>query len=104
MSIELIIVALLLFATIILLASNRYPADFVLLGTASLLLISGILTPAEALAGFATPVLATIAVLYVVVAGLQESGAVAWLAPYLLGKSRQYNICTTQADLTCCCN
>ena len=90
MSIELIVVAFLLFVTIILLAGNRYPADFILLGAASFLLISGILTPVEALAGLATPGLVTIAALYVVVAGLKETGAVAWLARYLLGRPHRY--------------
>ena len=86
MSFELIEVALLLLSTLILLASNRFPADFILLGTLCFLLISGILTPDEALAGLANPGMATIAVLYVVVAGLRETGSIAWLSRVILGK------------------
>ena len=44
--------------------ARLFSADSILLGTLGLLLISGVLTPAEALSGFASPGVATIAVLY----------------------------------------
>ena len=84
--IDLLAVTLILFGSLLILASNRFPADTVLLGSLCLLIISGILTPAEALAGLANPGIATIAVLYVVVSGLRETGAIAWLSRLLLGK------------------
>ncbi|MCF6250399.1 MAG: hypothetical protein L3J75_03895 [Methylococcaceae bacterium] len=84
--IDLLAVTLILFGTLLILASNRFPADTVLLGSLCLLTISGILTPVEALAGLANPGIATIAVLYVVVSGLRETGAIAWLSRLLLGK------------------
>ena len=84
--IDLLAVTLILFGTLLILASNRFPADTVLLGSLCLLIISGILTPVEALAGLANPGIATIAVLYVVVSGLRETGAIAWLSRLLLGK------------------
>ncbi len=84
--IDLLAVTLILFGTLLVLASNRFPADTVLLGSLCLLIISGILTPVEALAGLANPGIATIAVLYVVVSGLRETGAIAWLSRLLLGK------------------
>src|SRR5690606_10501598 len=49
------------------------------------LLISGILGPAQALAGFGNPGVITIATLYVVAAGLKETGAVQWIARAMLG-------------------
>ena len=52
----------------------------------SFLVISGILSPPEALAGFANPGVITIATLYVVAAGLKETGAVQWVASRLLGQ------------------
>jgi len=50
-----------------------------------LLLVFGVLGPVEALAGFANPGVITIATLYVVAAGLKETGAVQWIARLLLG-------------------
>ncbi len=86
MPIELIAVSLILLCTLLLLASNRFPADSILLSALSVLLVSGILSPAEALSGLSNPGMATIAVLYVTVAGLRETGAIAWLSQLLLGK------------------
>lgn len=50
-----------------------------------MLLVFGVLGPVEALAGFANPGVITIATLYVVAAGLKETGAVQWIARLLLG-------------------
>jgi len=71
-----------------LLASNRYPPDIVMLGGLTLLLLSGVLTPAEALAGLSNEGMVTVAVLYVVVSGLQETGGTAWVSQSLLGRPR----------------
>ncbi len=71
-----------------LLASNRYPPDTVMLGGLTLLLLAGVLTPAEALAGLSNEGMVTVAVLYVVVSGLQETGGTAWVSQSLLGKPR----------------
>lgn len=60
-------------------------ADLVLMSALALLLTSGILSPAEALVGFSNPGVITIATLYVVAAGLKETGAVQWIARRLLG-------------------
>lgn len=71
-----------------LLAGNRYPPDTVMLGGLTLLLLTGVLTPAEALAGLANEGMVTVAVLYVVVSGLQETGGTAWVSQSLLGRPR----------------
>jgi di/tricarboxylate transporter len=84
--IDLIAVTLVLICSLLLLASNRFPATSVLLGALGFLTVSGILTPAEALSGLANPGMATIAVLYVVISGLRETGTIAWLIRLLLGK------------------
>jgi di/tricarboxylate transporter len=86
------IVSALLGVTLTLLASNRYSADSILISTLSFLLILGILSPNEALVGFSNPGMFTIAVLYVVVAGLRETGTVAWLSRLLLGKPRSQSM------------
>ncbi|MGC8121863.1 SLC13 family permease [Marinobacter sp. VGCF2001] len=67
------------------LALTRLSADLVLMAALALLLVSGVLGPLEALSGFANPGVITIATLYVVAAGLKETGAVQWIARLLLG-------------------
>lgn len=86
------IVSVLLATTLIILATNRYSADSVLMSALGFLLISGILLPNEALVGFSNPGMFTIALLYVVVAGLRETGTVAWLSRLLLGKPRSQSM------------
>jgi di/tricarboxylate transporter len=67
------------------LALTRVSADLVLMAALALLLVLGVLGPVDALAGFANPGVITIATLYVVAAGLKETGAVQWIARLLLG-------------------
>ena len=67
------------------LALTRVTADLILMAALAFLLITGILGPAQALAGFGNPGVITIATLYVVAAGLKETGAVQWIARRLLG-------------------
>jgi len=59
-------------------------ADVIFLGGATLLGLVGIITPAEALAGFSNPGMLTIAALFVVAAGLRESGVLDSVADRLL--------------------
>ncbi len=71
-----------------LLASNRFPSDAVMVGGLTLLLLAGVLNPAEALSGLANEGMVTVAVLYVVVSGLEETGGTAWVSQALLGRPR----------------
>mgnify|MGYP005807535811 CR=1 FL=1 len=80
-----IVTLITLFAVLSSLALTRVSADLILMAALAFLLISGILGPAEALAGFGNPGVITIATLYVVAAGLKETGAVQWIARRLLG-------------------
>lgn len=68
------------------LAITKLSADLVLLSAMTCLLATGILTPAQALAGFSNTGVITIATLYVVAAGLKETGAVQWISARLLGQ------------------
>ncbi|MEA3638750.1 MAG: SLC13 family permease [Lamprobacter sp.] len=65
---------------------TRIAPDVITSGALTLLLVSGVLTPTEALAGFANPGMLTVAVLYMVVSGLKETGAVGWIGQSLLGR------------------
>ncbi len=73
---------------LVLLATSRFPADIVLLGALTVLLVSGVLSEAEALAGFANEGMVTIAVLFVVGAGVVETGVVTWIAERLFGRPK----------------
>jgi di/tricarboxylate transporter len=72
-------------AVLVLLASTRIPPDFVLGGALTVLVAGGILSPSQALSGLSNPGLATVAVLFVVAAGLVDTGAIAAVSHRLLG-------------------
>lgn len=67
------------------LVMTRVSPDLVLMSALAFLLVTGILEPVQALAGFGNPGVITIATLYVVAAGLKETGAVQWIARRMLG-------------------
>ena len=69
-------------------AFTRIAPDIVTSGALTLLLVAGIITPEQGLAGFSNEGMLTVAVLYVVVSGLTETGAVAWISQALLGRPR----------------
>ena len=87
MPIETLITLITFVSVIAALVTNRVSADLVLLGALTILVTTGVLTPNKALAGFSSPGLLTIACLYVIAAGLMESGAVYWASGYLFGSS-----------------
>lgn len=64
---------------------TRFQADLVLMAAMILLFVTGIIGPSDAFAGFSNPGVITIATLYVVAAGLRETGAIEWIARRLLG-------------------
>jgi len=80
-------------------ASNRVAPDIALMGGLSLLLLVGILTPEAAFAGLSNEGVLTVAVLYIVVTGLTETGAIAWLGQMLLGRPRSLTIALTRLML-----
>jgi di/tricarboxylate transporter len=70
--------------TIILFASDRLRLDVVALLALLALLLTGILTPAEALAGFSDPIVLIIAGLFIVGAGLFQTGVADALGQQLM--------------------
>ncbi|MCA9835340.1 MAG: SLC13 family permease [Trueperaceae bacterium] len=62
--------------------------DLVLMAGLSLLVLTGVLSPAQALAGFANEGMATVGLMFVVVAGLEATGGIVWLSRYLLGQPK----------------
>jgi di/tricarboxylate transporter len=69
-------------------AFSRVAPDIIMSAGLTVLLVSGILLPEEALAGFSNQGMLTVAVLYVVVSGLTETGAVSWIVQHILGRPR----------------
>jgi di/tricarboxylate transporter len=67
---------------------TKLPADFVFLGGLGVLLLTGVLDAKEGLAGFGSSGLVTVGVLYIVVAGLQETGGLSWVSERVLGRPR----------------
>lgn len=80
-----LLVVILMFAGLV---SGRIGADIVVVAAMTGLLVTGVLEPREALSGFASPGLATVAVLYVIAAGLKETGALALATRALLGRPK----------------
>jgi len=71
-----------------LLATSRASPDLALGGGLMLLLLCGVVTTDDALAGFANEGMITIAVLFVVSAGVVETGAITWLSDRLFGRPK----------------
>ena len=70
------------------LAFTHASTDLLILGALTLLFVAGVIGIQDALSGFSNEGMITVAVLYVVVAGLQESGGLGLFAPYLFGRPK----------------
>ena len=62
------------------------PPDMVLWGGVVVVAVAGIVTPAQAIGGFASESVLTIAALFVIAAGMRETGALDLLGGHFLGK------------------
>jgi di/tricarboxylate transporter len=70
-----------------LLVLSRVPPWLVMMGALVMLLTLGVLTTPEALAGFSNEGMLTVAALYVVAAGLRDTGGLAGIAAGLFGRA-----------------
>lgn len=66
------------------------PTDMVFLAGMALLLITGTLTPEQALSGFSSNSVVIVGVLFVVIAGLVYTGVLQWIVDHLLGTPKSY--------------
>jgi len=71
---------------LLLLISSRVSPDVAVVGGVTMLLLGRVLDTKQAFAGMANEGMLTVAVMYIVVAGLQDTGAVAWLGKMCLGR------------------
>ena len=72
-------------------ALTSLSAEIVFLGGTAVLFVSGILTEQDALAGFSNPGMITVAVLYIVVTGLSQTGGLNWISQRVLGLPQGHN-------------
>ncbi|MEM6713809.1 MAG: SLC13 family permease, partial [Cyanobacteria bacterium P01_C01_bin.147] len=79
-------------------AITALPAEIVFLGAVGVLYVSGVLSTSEALKGFSNDGMITVGVLYIVVTGLQQTGALAWMSQQVLGLPKRRS--STLARLT----
>jgi di/tricarboxylate transporter len=78
----------LVLALVLMLMLTSLAPDMLLLGGVSLLLLTNILTPDEALAGMANEGMITVGVMYVIVTGLRDTGGMEYVVRKLLGRPR----------------
>jgi di/tricarboxylate transporter len=77
-----------LLVVLILLAATSISADFAMLGALTFLMVAGVITPREGLAGMAEPAMITVAALFIVAAGIRETGALHLVTERALGRPR----------------
>ncbi|MBR4644259.1 MAG: SLC13 family permease [Bacteroidaceae bacterium] len=75
----------------IVLARSRVPVEIAFLGALTLLLITGVVTEEESLAGFGSEPVVIHASYFVIIAGLLHTGVLYWLSKNVLGDPRNYN-------------
>ena len=78
----------LVFCVLGFLAFSKIAADLILMAALIVLMVTGILEPSEAFEGFGNTGLMTIAALYIVAAGLRETGAIQYITRHLLGQPK----------------
>jgi len=76
MGVEAIIVGIILLLAIALFVSERFSVDLVAIGVLVSLVVTGVLTPREGLAGFSNPATITVAGMFVISAALFKTGAI----------------------------
>jgi di/tricarboxylate transporter len=73
---------------ILLLMFTRIAPDIVMVSGVAMLLLAGILTPEQAFMGLANEGMITVGIMYVIVAGLRETGGVDWIGRRLFGRPK----------------
>lgn len=85
---EIWIVSLVLVITLTLLISEAIPIDLTAIGLIVTLMLSRLLTPVEAVAGFANPAVLTVGAMFLVSQGMIRTGAVAFMGERVIKFSR----------------
>ena len=88
MEVQVWITAFTLVGIVIALVTDLARPDAIFLSALGILLVTGVLTPVEAFQGFAHPAVIAVGSLFVVAAGIEETGALHRVGNYLLGSSK----------------
>ena len=88
MTIEIIIVTMILLVALVLLISEKLSLDLTALGIMVALMVTGLLAPRDAVAGFANPAPLTVGGLFIVTRGLVRTGALSFLTTLLTRLTR----------------
>jgi len=75
-------------------------ADLLFLGGLVCVTVFGVITPAQALSGFANPAVLTVGALFVVASGLRSTGVLDWMGHRLLGTARTARSAMTRLIFT----
>ena len=82
------LVTLILVIAMLLLITERLPVDLTSIGIMVALILSGILTPNEGIAGFASPAVITVGSMFLISKGMIRTGAVGFISRKVLQYSR----------------
>jgi len=74
----------------VLFATEKYPVDLVALLTIVVLLLTGIITPEEAVSGFSNPATITVLAMFIISEGIQRSGVVRILGEKIAGFAKTF--------------
>jgi di/tricarboxylate transporter len=90
MPLEALLVLAILVGAVALFISEKYPIDFVALLVLGVLLLFGLVTPAEGISGFSNPATVTVAAMFILSAGLQKTGATAVVGQLMVRFGKSY--------------
>lgn len=74
------LVTIVLIAAMLLLVTERLPVDLTSIGILVVLAVTGILTPKEVIAGFASPAVVTVGAMFLISRGMIRTGAVGYIS------------------------
>ena len=85
---EIWLVTAILIAAMVLLVTEKLPVDLTSIGIMVALVLSGILAPKEAIAGFASPAVITVGAMFLISKGMIRTGAVGFISEKVIDVSR----------------
>jgi di/tricarboxylate transporter len=68
----------------------HFPTEVAFLGALTVLLVTGVVTEEEGMAGFGSEPVVVHAAFFVIIAGLMQSGVLYWLTKHVLGEPKNY--------------
>ena len=81
-------ITILLITTFVLLMTEKLPVDLTAIGIMVILVLAGILTPLEAVGGFASPAVITVGAMFMISQGMIRTGAVGYIGQKVIALSR----------------